>query len=61
MSFDYSAYFRESAKYYKRKLLRDDLELAASIIEKQRNAIERALADSESGNGWGPDSQYVNI
>ena len=55
MSFDYPAYFRESAKYGKRKLLGADLELAASIIEKQRNAIERALADSESGNGWGPD------
>ena len=28
---------------------------AADEIERLRNAIERALADSESGNGWGPD------
>ena len=28
---------------------------AANEIERLRNAIERALADSESGNGWGPD------
>jgi len=55
MSFDYPAYFREAAEHYINASHRDDLELAATIIERQRNAIERALADSESGNGWGPD------
>ena len=55
MTVDYPAYFRETAKYYKRKKLIDDFLLAATIIEKQKNAIERALADSESGDGWGPD------
>ena len=53
---NYPAYFRETAKYYRRKKLRDDFELAANIIEKQRTAIERALADEESGEGWGPDN-----
>jgi len=55
MTVDYPAYFRETAKYYKRKKLIDDFELAAAIIEKQRTAIERALADEESGTLWGPD------
>jgi hypothetical protein len=32
-------------------------DIAQLLVEnaRMRNAIEKALADSESGNGWGPD------
>ena len=53
MSFDYPAYFREAAEHYINASHRDDLELAATIIERQKKAIERALAEG------GDDCEYL--
>ena len=37
----YPEYFRETSKYYRRKDLKDDLNLAADVIEKQNIEIEQ--------------------
>ena len=33
----------------------EEIEYLRERIERLESAIRRALADSESGNGWGPD------
>lgn len=38
-----------------RKKAQDHIDAQRERIEKLENAIQRALNDEESGNGWGPD------
>ena len=43
--------------------LRSEIRLLISDNITMRTAIKRALADAESGNGWGPDvtiCEYLN-
>jgi len=44
----YPEYFRETSKYYRRKALKDDLNLAADVIEKQNIEIEQLKKELQS-------------
>jgi len=60
MSFDYPAYFREAAEHCVKRSHRDDLELAATIIEKQKKALFNLLAVLHRDGGQYTDTHGID-